>query len=89
LEEARRVLAPGGTLLVYEPRIPNPLNRRTRHIRRDELARLGGTRFESITLLPGLARRLGPVTERVYPTLARITVLRSHRLAVWTKPHRT
>ena len=86
LREAQRVLAVGGTLLVYEPRIPNPLNRRTGHVRKAELAALGGANFESLTVLPALARRLGPLTARAYRALARVPVLRSHRLAVWTKP---
>jgi SAM-dependent methyltransferase len=83
LREAGRVLRPGGRLLVWEPRLPNPLNRRTLHVDvrlvRDALP---GAEFgvRSTTLLPPLARRLGVRTERLYPLLVRLAPLRSHRL---------
>jgi glycosyltransferase involved in cell wall biosynthesis/SAM-dependent methyltransferase len=83
LREARRVLAPGGVLLIWEPRFPNPLNRGTLLItRRLAQAALAGLQLtvREITLLPPLARRLGPRTETLYPRLARIAPLRSHRL---------
>ena len=46
LAEARRVLAPGGALLIWEPRWPNPLNPRTRLVMsRDLHASLYGCRI--------------------------------------------
>jgi ubiquinone/menaquinone biosynthesis C-methylase UbiE len=84
LTEARRVLAPGGTLLVYEQRVPNPLNRHTIFISRRMLSSaLGGDPEElRLTVLPPLARRLGGRTDRLYPRLARIGPLLTHRLSI-------
>jgi ubiquinone/menaquinone biosynthesis C-methylase UbiE len=82
LGEGIRVLAPGGVLLIYEPRVPNPLNRHTILLRDGDLEAAGITRTEevSLTLLPALARRLGSKTERRYERLARMPFLRTHRL---------
>jgi ubiquinone/menaquinone biosynthesis C-methylase UbiE len=80
LREARRVAAPAGVVLVYEPRLPNPLNRRTRVISRRELEGTLGpaTARRSLTGLPPLARRLGGAAPRLYPLLARAAP--THRL---------
>jgi SAM-dependent methyltransferase len=82
LAESRRVLAPGGLLLVYEPRLPNPLNRRTRRLRHSDLeaAGLAIAESSSLTLLPPLGRRLGRLTPALHPRLSRLPPLRSHRL---------
>jgi glycosyltransferase involved in cell wall biosynthesis len=83
LHEARRVLTPGGVLLIWEPRVPNPFNRHTllidRELVRDTLAdaEVGG---RTTTLLPPLARRLGTRTDRLYPRLVRLAPLRTHHL---------
>ncbi len=53
--EARRVLAPGGALVVWEPRVPNPLNRHTRLVRARELG--PGVESRTLTPLPWLIRR--------------------------------
>jgi ubiquinone/menaquinone biosynthesis C-methylase UbiE len=94
MREGIRVLEPGGRLLVYEPRMPNPLNRWSRLVRRewiDEAAAESGADVaaESLTVLPPLARRLGPATRAIYPVLARIPVLRSHRLFSIRLPDRS
>ena len=80
LMEARRVLAPGGVLIVYEPRWPNPRNRHTYRVARSELRARDGDEVshEPITLVPLISRRLG---ERGRP-LARVHALRSHRLTI-------
>ena len=82
LGEGIRVLAPGGLLLIYEPRVPNPLNRHTLLIRDSDLAAAGVTATEEVrlTVVPGLARRLGERTEDRYARLARFPFLRTHRL---------
>ena len=84
LAEARRVLQPGGLLLIYEPRVTNPLNRNTRRLRDGDLDAAGLAPREqlSLTLLPPLARRLGARTEDRYERLARLPLLRTHRLVV-------
>jgi SAM-dependent methyltransferase len=87
LHEAARVTAPGGRVVIWEPRVPT-LNRATRLVRHSEVsAALGpGVSSRSITLLPPLARRLGRATPALYPALARIPLLRSHRLMEWRRP---
>jgi ubiquinone/menaquinone biosynthesis C-methylase UbiE len=82
LGDGMRVLAPGGLLLIYEPRVPNPLNRHTVTLSNSDLDAAGiGSRAElSLTVLPGLARRLGSRTQAHYERLARLPFLRTHRL---------
>lgn len=84
LAETRRVLAPDGAIVVYELRMPNPLNRSTRRLRRGDLAaaELPVTCSRSLTLLPPLGRRLGRLTPLLHPPLSRVPALRSHRLLV-------
>lgn len=88
LAESRRVLAPGGALVVYEPRFPNPLNRGTRMLRRADLEAAGMAVAESrsLTLLPPLGRRLGRFTSILHPPLSALPPLRSHRLLVHRAP---
>lgn len=83
LHEAQRVLRAGGVLLVWEPRLRNPLNRDTLLVEDRRLRHaLGSARIEArtTTVLPALARRLGSRTDQLYPLLARIRLLRTHRL---------
>jgi ubiquinone/menaquinone biosynthesis C-methylase UbiE len=84
LTEARRVLAAGGTLLVYEPRVPNPLNRHTVFVSRRMLTSGLGDEPDEVrlTVLPPLSRRLGRRTDRLYPRLAQIGPLLTHRLSI-------
>jgi SAM-dependent methyltransferase len=87
LTEAARVTAPGGRVVIWEPRVPT-LNRATRLVHEREVSaalRPNGS-SRSITLLPPLARRLGRTTPRLYPALARLPPLRSHRLMEWRRP---
>jgi SAM-dependent methyltransferase len=79
LREARRVLAPGGAVAVWEPRWPT-FNRNTRLVRLSQLrSALGpGLTVRTLTLAPPLARRVG----RLYVPLVRLRPLRSHRLVL-------
>ena len=85
LEAARNALAPGGVLIVYEPRLHNPTNRTTRLISARELDRALGPDWLQVpvTVVPALARRLGPLTSRLYPHLSGLRLLLTHRLAVY------
>jgi SAM-dependent methyltransferase len=88
IAEAWRVVAPGGALVVWEPRIPNLRNRRTRLVSATMLHDVTGAtpHGRSLTLLPALARHLGPLTPAWYPRLAAVPVLRSHRLTSLFRP---
>jgi ubiquinone/menaquinone biosynthesis C-methylase UbiE len=85
--EAWRVLAPGGLLVIWEPRAPNPVNRATQLVRPGDLAGIVGAprSSETLTLLPWIARRLGRRTADWYPRLAAVPALRTHRLTVWAR----
>jgi SAM-dependent methyltransferase len=85
LREAQRVVTPSGVVLVYEPRVPNPLNRATRRIGVRELSAVLGPPVaqRTLTLVPPLARRLGRATDALYPLLVRVPLLRTHRLLVY------
>lgn len=83
--EMIRVLRPGGVILWYDFRFNNPFNPNTRAIRKAELAALFDgfpLQCEKVTLLPQLARKIGPV---IYPLLkfaAAFPILRTHYLAL-------
>jgi ubiquinone/menaquinone biosynthesis C-methylase UbiE len=79
LAQARRVLVPGGAIVIWEPRVLTA-NPDTRLIRRRALRRALGPslRVRTITVAPPVARRAA----RAYPALARVRPLRTHRLAV-------
>jgi glycosyltransferase involved in cell wall biosynthesis len=82
--EAVRVLRPGGSIICYDVRYPNPLNANTRAVTGPMLRRLfpaGTIRVRAVTLIPQIARRLGSRTRTLYPRLHQVTALRSHFLA--------
>ncbi len=87
--EIRRILRPGGHLLVYDLRIPSPRNSTLRPVLPRELANLfpgWPMVWRSLTLLPPIARtRLagGPLRYRL---LRAVPLMRSHIAAVLTKP---
>jgi SAM-dependent methyltransferase len=86
--EAWRVLASGGVLVVWEPRVSTPGNRATRLVRASDLAAATDVApaGRTLTLLPPLARRLGRRTSTWYPRLARVPAVRTHRLHILRRP---
>jgi len=86
--EIVRVLKPGGALLWYDFRYDNPSNRDVRGVSAAEVRRLFPTlqgRLSGLTLLPPLARRLGPLTPAAYPLLSKVPPLQSHLLGLLKK----
>jgi 2-polyprenyl-3-methyl-5-hydroxy-6-metoxy-1,4-benzoquinol methylase len=76
----RRLLRSDGAIVWYDIRYPNPWNPHVRPLRRADIATLFPDlrqRLESLTLVPQLARRLGPAVS-AYPVLAALPPLRSH-----------
>lgn len=82
LKETRRVLSPSGVVLCYEPRIANPFNRSTVTISPEILEHSLGPAASAAALtgFPPLARRLGRLTPRLYPALARLAP--THRITI-------
>lgn len=81
----RRLLKRGGAVVWYDMRFPNPWNRNLRAMTRPRIRELFPSfalELESVSLLPPLARRLGPLTGKAYPVLASVPLLRSHYLGL-------
>lgn len=86
--ESIRVLRPGGVLLYYDF-IWNPGNRDTRGLRLDELRALyAGCAIDAhrVTLAPPISRRVARLSWTAARTIEAMPFLRSHYLAVITKP---
>jgi ubiquinone/menaquinone biosynthesis C-methylase UbiE len=81
LKEARRVLAPGGHLFVWEPRLPNPRNRATRSVRRRMIRGALGRNAHArpVTVFPPLSR-LAIRSRGTYEAFRRCRILCTHRL---------
>jgi hypothetical protein len=88
-DEIIRVMAPGGALLWYDFAYDNPRNRNVRGIRRSEIRKLfpglQGTIYR-VTLAPPLGRLVVPRSRALATLLDGIPLLRTHLLAVLTKP---
>jgi ubiquinone/menaquinone biosynthesis C-methylase UbiE len=87
--EMTRVLKPGGAIIYYDFRYDNPQNRHVHGVSRRHLRRLfPGLRIDlrSVTLVPGIARRLGWAAGGIYRALAAIPVLRTHYTGLLHKP---
>ena len=87
--EMLRVMKPGGGLLWYDFRYDSPSNRNVRGVPasrvRELFPQLEG-RLHTVTLVPPVARRLGPATGIGYPALSALPFLRSHVLGLLVKP---
>jgi ubiquinone/menaquinone biosynthesis C-methylase UbiE len=83
--EMSRVLRTDGAILWYDFRYNNPWNPHVSAVRRAEVAKLFpgfDLHLETITLVPQLARRLGPLTTPLYRLLASVPPLRTHFLGL-------
>jgi SAM-dependent methyltransferase len=87
--EIGRVLGAGGWLIWYDMRYGNPSNASVHGIGRGGIRDLfPGWHLElrSITLMPPIARRLGPATGPLYGLLERVPFLRSHLIGRLRRP---
>jgi len=83
--EARRVLAPGGAVVWYDLRLPNPWNPDVRAIGRAGIRALFPDLepvLASVTVVPGLARRVARIAPGAYRCLAALPPLRTHWLGL-------
>lgn len=80
-----RVLTRRGVVVWYDMRYPNPWNPTIRAMTKSRIRELFPSfelQLDSSTLLPPVARRLGPLTDPTYPLLASISILRSHYIGL-------
>jgi len=84
-----RLLAPAGAIVWYDFRYRNPGNPHTLPMTRPHIQALFADfvlDLHSVTLVPPLARRLGPATPVLYPLLAAMPPLRSHLAGLMYRP---
>jgi SAM-dependent methyltransferase len=85
--EARRVVRPGGLIACYELQYASPGNPDVEAVSPTEVRELFGpadVQTRSISLLPPIARRLGPLTGLLYPLLSALPPLRGRHLSFLT-----
>jgi len=86
--EIQRVMRPGGGLLWYDFRYDSPSNPNVRGVGERRVRALFPNltgELIRLTLVPPLARRLGPLTPAAYPVLVAFPPLRSHLLGLLRK----
>ena len=84
-EEAARLVRPDGVVVVYDTRYPNPFNRDVRAVPIEEMRKhfpSFSIEFETVSLVPPVARRLRGPAIHLYPLLSRVPVLRARYLAL-------
>jgi len=88
-DEIDRTLVPGGIVVFYDMRLPNPGNRFTRPVLRRQWRALFPTytgSIQSLTVLPPVARRMGRATTVAYRVASWAPFMRSHLAGVLRKP---
>jgi len=89
LSEVDRVLRPGGIFVWYDMRRRNPFNPDVRPFTPREIAEaLPGydLHWRRVTVVPQIARKLGPATAIVYPLLGIVPLARTHTAGWARKP---
>lgn len=87
--EMARVTRPGGGVLWYDLRYSNPANPNVVGVparRLRELFPRFDLKVRAISLLPPIARRLGPATPVLYPLLSALPPFRSHLIGFLRAP---
>jgi SAM-dependent methyltransferase len=85
----RDMLRPNGAVLWYDFFLKNPRNPHTRAMTKAKIRCIFKDfriELQRITLLPPLARNLGPLTRLLYPSLARLLFLDGHYLGLLFAP---
>ena len=80
-----RVLTSCGAIVWYDMRYPNPWNPAIRAMTKPRVRELFPSfelQLEPSSLLPPVAHRLGRLTDRIYPLLASMPILRSHYIGL-------
>jgi SAM-dependent methyltransferase len=89
-QEMWRVLKPGGWVMVFDFRYNNPSNSDVRRVTRRELNRYWPSsvieKYQTLLLVPPIARRLVPISRLAGEVLATIPLLRSHFYFMAQKP---
>src|SRR5829696_138508 len=85
LAQVRRVACAHARVLIYDPRLANPLNRNTRLVRAADIDAVLGASIQTTTLTvaPPLVRALRGVAPGAYAPLRSIAPLRTHALRVY------
>jgi ubiquinone/menaquinone biosynthesis C-methylase UbiE len=84
-QNIKRVLTSRGAVVWYDMRYPNPWNPAIRAMTKSRIREFFPSfelELESSSLLPPVAHRLGRLTDRIYPWLVSISVLRSHHIGL-------
>lgn len=87
--EIARVVRSGGVFAWYDLRLPSPANPDVRPFRAADVAMLfhgWEMQVRRLTVLPPVARRLGPAAGVLYPVLARLPFVLSHEAGVARRP---
>lgn len=87
--EIGRVVRRGGWIVWYDLRLGSPRNPAVHGLSTQDVERLfpdWPLDLEPLTLLPPVARRLGPLTRIFYPGLSLLTPLRSHLVGRIRRP---
>jgi ubiquinone/menaquinone biosynthesis C-methylase UbiE len=90
-QEMWRVLRPGGFVLWYDFRYPNPRNKDVRPVGRREIIKLfpeASINIHSLTLAPPISRALAPWSMFTCEAAALLPFLRTHYAALIRKPAR-
>lgn len=88
-QQALTMLCPGGWVLIYDFRVNNPFNPDVKAVTLKELKqyfRCCKYYTKTLTLLPQLGRAIGPYSLALCSLMAKIPLLRTHRMTMFQKP---
>ena len=86
--EILRVLKPKGYVLYYDSRFNNPFNKDVLKMNINDIDYIFPSMekyIKRITVLPPVVRRLGALSQIIYPALSKIKILNTHYLGLFRK----